>query len=129
MYISSRAVTIYTMTHLNNGFKAWSFLSTDLQALITPGAEERVLKDRCSLSCQDSKCRQCPLLAPLVCGSQLNGMRMSTVCVCMCVCVCGWNELKVCTMVSFLHMSVYSVLCQCIHTNTCILKPFVDRDR
>ena len=29
-------------------------------------------------------------------------------------------------MVSFSHISVYSVLCQCIHTNTRILKPFED---
>ena len=41
----------------------------------------------------------------------------------------GRNELKVCTMVSFSHIiSVYSVLCQCIRTNTRILKPFEDRE-
>ena len=42
--------------------------------------------------------------------------------------MCGRNELKVCTMVSFSHISVYSVLCQCIHTNTRILKSFEDRE-
>ena len=31
-----------------------------------------------------------------------NGMRM-------CVCVCGWNELEVCTMLAYPHMSVHSV--------------------
>ena len=43
-----------------------------------------------------------------------------------CVRVCGRNELKVCTMVSFSHISVYSVICQCMHTNTRIRKPFED---
>ena len=40
-------------------------------------------------------------------GSQSsNGMRM-------CVCVCGRNELEVCTMLAYPHISVHSGLCQC----------------
>ena len=55
-------------------------------------------------------------------------LKWCDVCVCVCVCACGWNELKVCTMMSFSHISVYSVLWQCIHTNTRILKPFEDSE-
>ena len=49
---------------------------------------------------------------------------------CACVCVCGWNELEVCTTLAYIHVSVHSVLCQCVRklTRTRILKPFEDSE-
>ena len=93
---------------------------------------------------------QCPLLAPLVYSPQMvwkcvcvDGMNLkyaplwhiSTYQFIPCyasvytpahVCVCGWNELEVCTTLTYINISVHFMLCQCIHTNTRILKPFED---
>ena len=55
--------------------------------------------------------RQCPLLA-----SSIHGPQMVWDCVCVCVCVDGMN-LK-CALCWHIHIPVYSVLCQCIHTST-----------
>ena len=66
-----------------------------------------------------NKWGQCPILALSVCGPQ---MVWEWVCVCVCVCihcvcvfvcvyvcvcVCGWNELEVCTTLTYPHIYYY----------------------
>ena len=62
--------------------------------------------------------RQRPLLAPSVCGPQ---MVCVFVCVCACVCVrvCGRNELEVCTMLAYLHISSFRTMLVLYAGHTC----------
>ena len=53
-----------------------------------------------------------------------------SVSVCLCLCVCGRNELEVCTMLAYPHISSFRVMPVYTHkhTNTRILKPFGDSE-
>ena len=81
--------------------------------------------------------RQCPLLAPSVCGPQMVWECVShcvcvcvcacvraCVCVCVCVCarVCGRNELNVYTTLTYPRISSFRAIHK--HAHTHILKPF-----
>ena len=43
------------------------------------------------------------------------------------VCECGWNELEVCTMLAYPHISSFCTM-PMLYTSTRILKPFEDSE-